>query len=345
MPKRFSRVRDESPIKDSSNDEYSSDVANESMSKVALIPPEVDLLLDIEIDEVPHGNFISSKVVQISAEDIVPSPWADRSPSSYADNAFDDLRTSIRAGGTNTVPIKVRPIRAIGVSNTTGLPSQAYEIVYGHRRHRACLMAQVPVTAIVVQICDRDLIMEMFKENSLRKDLSPIEQGRLFHRMYYTDKLFESQGQMADALCRDRGDVSRCMKLASLPVEVTNAIDCPKDLSIHSADKLSTLLKNDPEKLIEIAKESLEKSGPISAKDFVDVVTAKTPASSKKSAFSQPMQISVSGYPVAEVKINSKGEITATLKTDQTFEKTIDLREKLVKFLQELLADVVVPAT
>jgi ParB/RepB/Spo0J family partition protein len=180
MPKRFSRVHDESPIKDSSDDEYSSDVANESMSKVALIPPEVDLLLDIEIDEVPQGNFISSKVVQISAEDIVPSPWADRSPSSYADNAFDDLRTSIRAGGTNTVPIKVRPIRAVGVSNTTGLPSQAYEIVYGHRRHRACLLAEVPVTAIVVQICDRDLIMEMFKENSLRKDLSPIEQAGFF---------------------------------------------------------------------------------------------------------------------------------------------------------------------
>ncbi len=345
MPKRFSRVRDERTNKDSSVNEYSSDLSNELMSKPALMQSEVDLLLDIEVDEVPRENFTLSTVVQISPGDIVPSPWADRSPSSYAGNEFDDLRTSIQISGTNTIPIKVRPIRTVGVSNTSGPQRQVYEIVYGHRRHRACFLEKVHVTAIVVQICDRDLIMEMFKENSLRKDLSPIEQGRLFHRMYYTDKLFESQGQMADALCRDRGDVSRCMKLASLPVEVTNAIDCARDLTIHSADKLGTLLKNDPEKLIEIARESLEKSGPISAKDFVDVVTAKTPASSKKSAFSQPMLISVSGYPVAEVKINSKGEITATLKTDQSFEKTIDLREKLVKFLQELLADVVVPVS
>ena len=345
MPKRISRVRDERPTKNSSEDEYSSDVAKELMSHLTLIKPEIDLLLDIELDEVPKGNFTSSTVVQLNANDIVPSQWADRSEASYADSDFDDLRTSIRTGLTNTIPIKVRPIRTVGVSNATGLPRQVYEIVYGHRRHRACALAHLPVTAIIVQLSDRDLIMEMFSENSLRKDLSPLEQGRLFHRMLHTDKLFESQARMAKAIGRDSGDVSRCMTLASLPLEVTNAIDCPKDLSIHSADKFNGLLKKDPEKLLEIARESLEKSGPISAKDFVDVVTAKSPASSKKSAFSQPMQISVSGYPVAEVKINSRGEITATLKTDQSFEKTIDLREKLVKFLQELLADVVVPAT
>jgi ParB family chromosome partitioning protein len=345
MPKRFSRVRDERTSRDSSEEDYSSVIAKELIPTSALMPLEIDLLLDIEIDKIPKGNFMSSTVVQINADHIVSSAWADRSDSSYADNDFDDLRASIRKGGTNTVPIKVRPIPSVGVSTDTGLPRPVYEIVYGHRRHRACMLAEVPVTAIVVQICDRDLIMEMFNENSLRKDLSPIEQGMLFHRMYFTDKLFESQGQMADALCRDRGDVSRCMKLALLPIEVTNAIDCPKDLTIHSADKLGTLLKKDPEKLIEIARESLEKSGPISARDFVDVVTAKSPTSTRKSAFNHPMQISISGFPVAEVKINSKGEITATLKTDQSFEKTIDLREKLVKFLQELLADVVVPAS
>lgn len=345
MPKRFGHVREDRTIKDSSEDEYSSDVTKDLMSHLTLIKPEIDLLLDIEIDEVPKGNFTPSTVVQLNASDIVPSQWADRSEASYADSDFEDLRTSIRTGRTNTIPIKVRPIRTVGVSNATGLPRQVYEIVYGHRRHRACALAHVPVTAIIVQLSDRDLIMEMFSENSLRKDLSPLEQGRLFHRMLHTEKLFESQARMADALGRDRGDVSRCMTLASLPMEVTNAIDCPKDLSIHSADKLGTFLKNDPEKLIEIAKESLEKSGRISAKDFVDVVTVKSPTSTRKSAFSQPMQISVSGFPVAEVKINSKGEITATLKTDQSFEKTINLREKLVKFLQELLSDVVVPAS
>src|SRR5690606_7285007 len=65
------------------------------------------------------------------------SRFRDRVVQGFADRAFEELKASISrptADGTPTgvtMPIKVRPV--------TDDPDFDYEVVYGHRRHRATL--------------------------------------------------------------------------------------------------------------------------------------------------------------------------------------------------------------
>src|SRR5665213_284135 len=77
-------------------------------------------------------------------------------------------------------PIRVRPAAQGGAG--------AYEIVYGHRRHAACLAldAERPDGWKVLALLDagagemRSHVLKMYQENAARKDLSAYEQGHMF---------------------------------------------------------------------------------------------------------------------------------------------------------------------
>jgi len=63
---------------------------------------------------------------------IRPSAWANRNEASFATESFQALKQDIADHGGNEQAIKVRPL-------TGGRDRQGaeYEIVFGHRRHRA----------------------------------------------------------------------------------------------------------------------------------------------------------------------------------------------------------------
>ena len=61
---------------------------------------------------------------------VKPSRWANRHPDSFRTAAFDAFKEEIRLSGGNVQPAKVRP--------SPGTDGE-FEIVFGLRRHRACL--------------------------------------------------------------------------------------------------------------------------------------------------------------------------------------------------------------
>jgi len=66
------------------------------------------------------------------------------------DSAMMNLAESIRENGVRT-PVKVRP-----------LPDGGYEMISGHRRKRACLLAEMDtIPAIVEELSDDAAIIEM----------------------------------------------------------------------------------------------------------------------------------------------------------------------------------------
>ncbi|WP_019142564.1 ParB/RepB/Spo0J family partition protein [Noviherbaspirillum massiliense] len=174
---------------------------------------------------------------------IVQSKWANRTQQNFESAEFKQLVEEIREAGGNVQPIKVRPVDG---------QQDAYEIVFGHRRHRACQELGLPVLAMVEEVSDVSLFKEMDRENRTRLDLSPWEQGMMYRRALQ-EKLFTSQEQMARELGVDAGNLSKALRLADLDQRLIEAFSSPLDLQYRWAKPLSDAMRNDAEGVLERA--------------------------------------------------------------------------------------------
>lgn len=199
-------------------------------------------------------------VVLLDPKRIRPSKWKNRHEKSYSTDEYAELRAEIEAAGRNVQAIKVRKIG-------DGEDGQGeYEVVYGRRRHRACLEAGLPVAAIIQQMTDVELFQEMERENRNRQDLSAWEQG-VMYKDAIDHGLFTSQRQMAAALNIDQGNLSKAIKLASLPAEVVDAFPSPLDLQFRWGTDLSDAIDKDPAKVLTVAAELRSTSEKLPAKE------------------------------------------------------------------------------
>ena len=188
-------------------------------------------------------QFEDAKLVEkLDPKLLKESRWANRSQYAFEGKEFADLKEEIRQAGGNVQPVKVR--RNGG----------SYEIVYGHRRSRACLELGFLVNAVVDDVPDEQAFIEMHRENSQREDLSPWEQGMMY-RDGLEKGLFPSQRRMADALGVNPGNLNTAVKLAELPTAVVEAFSSPLDLQFRWAGPLHEALKSDPEGVLKRARE------------------------------------------------------------------------------------------
>lgn len=181
----------------------------------------------------------------LDAAKIRPSKWANRVSQSFDNAAFRQLKLEIAEAGGNVQPIKVRPLHEV---------EGQFEIVYGHRRQRACLELGLPVLSLVEAISDADLFKQMDRENRAREDLAPWEQGMMY-RQALTDRLFGSREHLARELGIDPGNLSKALRLADLDIELVNAFSSPLDLQYRWAKPLSDALVHDRQRTLLTAKE------------------------------------------------------------------------------------------
>lgn len=185
---------------------------------------------------------------------VVPSKWANRHASAFDSPEFAALREEIRQAGGNVQPIKVRPL--------AGRDDAEHEIVFGHRRHRACLDLGLPVLAMVEAVSDTELFAAMDRENRQRKDLSPWEQG-LMYRKALDEGLYPSLRRLAEAVGADPGNVSKALTLARLPDAVIEAFSTPLVIQYNWGPALSSAVQKDPEGTMARARAiALKKLGP-----------------------------------------------------------------------------------
>jgi ParB family transcriptional regulator, chromosome partitioning protein len=217
----------------------------------------------------------ASPTKKLNPSDIAPSRWANRHEDSFAGSEFDLLKAEIASSGGNIQPIKVRP-----VPNTD---PQKFEIVFGHRRHRACLDLGLEVVAMVESITDAALFEEMDRENRQRADLRPYEQGEMYRRAL-DEGLYPSLRKMADAIGVQAGNVSTAVKLARLPAFVLDAFPSRLDIQYRWSVPLADAVEKAPEALSGRAKaihEERKSGGQFTAQQVFQRLTA-TPASSPK---------------------------------------------------------------
>ncbi|WP_084267523.1 ParB/RepB/Spo0J family partition protein [Azohydromonas lata] len=187
----------------------------------------------------------------MDARSVVPSRWANRHPDAFTGPEFEELKREIRDAGGNVQPIKVRPLPAPRAGE--GGVEARYEIVFGHRRHRACLELGLPVLAIVQELPDRDLFIHMERENRGRQSLSAWEQGRMYLRAL-DEGLFPSNTQLANAIGRSVSDIGKAVRIAQLPSEVVGAFPSPNAIQFRWAADLQRALEKDADAVLAAAR-------------------------------------------------------------------------------------------
>ena len=174
---------------------------------------------------------------KLDPQTIVPSRWANRHPDSFSTAEFARLKQDIELAGGNVQPISVRLL--------TDKPGR-YEIVFGHRRHRACSELGIAVLATIdaSAVSDHDLFSAMDRENRERADLSPHEQGMMYRRAL-DEKLYPSNRRLAEALGVSHTWVANVLQVADLPAPVVECFRSPLDIQHRHAKSIAAALDTD----------------------------------------------------------------------------------------------------
>lgn len=166
-----------------------------------------------------------------------PSRWANRHEASFQTPEFVSFKDEVSKAGGNVQAILVRPlVDAVG----------EFEIVFGHRRHRACLELGIPVLAMIWEggLNDLELFTAMDRENRERADLSPYEQGQMYQHAL-DEGLFPSQRQLAEQLGVSHTWVRKALMVVQLPPAVVECFRSPLEISHRHAEKLTAALDAD----------------------------------------------------------------------------------------------------
>ena len=168
---------------------------------------------------------------------VVPSRWANRHPDSFSTAEFARLKQDIELAGGNVQPISVRVLID---------QSGRYEIVFGHRRHRACSELGIPVLATIDTgaASDHELFSAMDRENRERADLSPYEQGTMYRRAL-DEKLYSSNRRLAEALGVSHTWVANVLLVADLPAPVVQCFRSPLEVQHRHAKSIASALETD----------------------------------------------------------------------------------------------------
>ena len=265
-------------------------------------------------------------IVLLDPKRIGQTKWRNRDVRSYSTAEYKNLKNEIEAAGRNVQPIKVRRIG----DGPDG--KGAFEVVYGRRRLRACLELGLPVAAIVQQLSDVEVFQEMERENRQRADLTAWEQGTMY-KDAIDQGLFASQRQMATALGVDPGNLSKAIKLASLPSEIIDAFASPLDLQFRWSSDLTEAFERDPAKVLVAAEAARQANPRPAAKDVYSRLIGATESAGEEPAVRE----FVTGKKrVATWSKQARGDIALKIKRGALSPAK---ERKLLETLERLLSD------
>lgn len=285
---------------------------------------------ELEALRVEHARFVGADPVRaLNPRTIRRSRWANRHTSSFATRDFADLRDDIRSAGGNNQPIKVRPIEPKSLTVEEAAAEIEYEIVYGHRRHAACLELGIPVTAVIQSRTDRELFEDMERENRERSDLSPYEQGAMYlHAL--AEGLYPSMRQMGEALGANISVVSRACALAGLPQAVVDAFPSPVEIQFRWAKPLSDAQQRDPDALLERARRLCDNGVKLTASQ---VFNALVETSNEDKVSATEVEFAGPGGR-AVMSLDRKGRMTIKFNRQLTSQERADLERMLKRMFE-----------
>lgn len=276
---------------------------------------------------------LSPVVVHLEPSQIRASQWVNRCAASYLQPDYLTLKGQILEAGGNLIPIKVRP--ATEPKGPSSRPSASYEIVYGHRRHQACIELGMRVLAIVETLDDVNLVRQMHAENMSRKDLSAWERG-LHYRFMLASSLFPSQIALSRALGISAADVSRALFIGDLPVEILAVFESPLALAIHDADVLRPAFTKDRDAVLRRAYEISSTVGQLPSKKAIRRLTTDLPPVAAPDVV-DVRPIEVSGRKYGQIEFCTGRDISISLALPLSETQSHSLAVAMEQFVQTIL--------
>jgi ParB family chromosome partitioning protein len=236
---------------------------------------------------------------KLDPQHVVPSRWSNRHEASFSTADFIRFKADVDHAGGNVQPILVRPVEG---------DSSKFEIVFGHRRHRACLELGLPVLAAIATapMSDLDLFAAMDRENRERADLSAWEQGAMY-RKALDEQMFPSQRRLAEALGVSHTWVRKAIAVADLPEPVVQCFRSPLELQFKHAELIATAMESDRKGVLRRA-EKLRQSERMSASAVVAALTGR-----HRGAGEAPQEIRVAGSLAGRISWDARGQATIRL--------------------------------
>jgi ParB family chromosome partitioning protein len=185
----------------------------------------------------------ATTVRQISATTVRRSKYANRHPDEFKTPEYLELAADIKATGGNQVPGKVRRLH--------GAEEGGFEIIFGHRRHQACLDHGLPFLAEICDSDNRTLFEEMTRENLFRKDPSPWDWGQ--HYAAGLRDVYATQDELCAANGKSKGHVSMALQIAELPAEVVEAFASPLQIQLAWGPAMQEALRTNREGVLKRA--------------------------------------------------------------------------------------------
>jgi ParB family chromosome partitioning protein len=166
-------------------------------------------------------------LLQLNASHVGAFGLGPRHGASFVTRAFADLKESIRSTNGNQQPILIQVI------------NEKLVIVFGHRRHKACLDLSLPVLAMVwaYGLTEAEAFAHLERENEFRTSLSPFEKGCLFKALV-SQKIFSSFRALADHIHMSHAGVNAVVKVANLHEIVIKAFGDPCTITTKYADEI-----------------------------------------------------------------------------------------------------------
>lgn len=177
----------------------------------------------------------ATTVRQLDPHLVRRSAFANRHPDEFATEDYREFSADVKAAGGNSIPGKVRRLH--------GAEEGRYELIFGHRRHQACMDAGVPFLAEICEADDRTLYEEMTRENLFRKDPTPWDWGQ--HYAAGLASIYTSQEELCRANRKSKAHVSTALQLATLPREVVDAFPSPTTLQLAWGPALADAVRAD----------------------------------------------------------------------------------------------------
>jgi len=271
-----------------------------------------------------------SPLRKLDPSTVKASKWANRHEASFLTAEFQELKAEIAAAGGNVQPIKVRPVQVL--NRSTPSTDATYELIFGHRRHRACLDLGIPVLAAIEEASDVSLFEQMERENRGRKNLSAWEQGTMY-RKALDEGLYSSLRRLAESLGVDISLVSKSVSLARLPETIVAAFQTPLDIQFRWAAPLAEAMKKDPDGTLERARTLADARGDLNATGVFSkviglpdpVLNGSTPAT---------LTISKAGKVAGKLSVDSKGRAVVRFEASAFPDSK---RKVLVKVIEDFL--------
>ena len=193
-------------------------------------------------------EFTEHELIYVDPKECEPWKYANRHESEFGE--IDELIESIKTN-KQLQPALIR-------NHPTPHDDIKYEIIFGRRRHLACLRLGIPFLAIRKNLPNiQDAIASQDAENKFRNNVSNFSNAKLYQRLL-ADGIFKTEKDLAEKLRLSPSTLNDLMAYAKIPDDIVSKIPNVHALSKQLAVKLVQLLnKSDKNhnKISEIASQ------------------------------------------------------------------------------------------